>query len=413
MLRNKEFKSIIIKLVILQSIFTLITFLGFNLVMDKINISIIERDTALIGNIIKDSPELEKRIVPYITKEVPKENIAVGQDVLRSYGYSLKMDKKYQPLLKDIGYNLSIFVSLLIFLSIIPLGMLIMIEYRKIYRKIEIISNAAERVVEGDFSVYLKEEGEGAFNILHHQFNQMANRLENTLDTLKKEKKFLKNSISDISHQLKTPLASLVIFNDLLLENEDMELKDRKVFLEKTKAQLERMEWLIINLLKIARIEAGAVQFKMERVNFKDVLDIALETLDERLKNQLLKIEGDIEGGFYGDRNWTGEALINIIKNSTEHSRGKIEIILEETPVFSNITIRDNGEGIDKKHLPHIFKRFYKVSNQVKPDSIGIGLNLSKLIIESQGGTISVKSSRDFGTEFTVTFLKDTNLTKM
>ena len=250
--------------------------------------------------------------------------------------------------------------------------------------------------------------------LLNHSFNQMADRLKNSIEILQREKTFLKDTLSDISHQLKTPLSSLIMLNDLILQDENMEKEVQRNFLEKTSAQLDRMEWLIINLLKIARIEAGAIPFKKDKVKSIEVIEIALSTLNMNLvgKNQKVKIYGDLESSFYGDKDWTGEAVINIIKNSIEHSKdgGVIKIILEETPLFTSIIIRDYGEGIDKKDIPHVFERFYKVNSETKPDSIGIGLNLSKLIIESQDGTISVKSEKGKETEFIITFL---NLTKM
>lgn len=404
MFRNEELKSVILKLIILQMVFALIVFFIVNVVMDNINKKIIERDTALVGSIIKNSPELKDEIIPYITKEVSDEDKLIGQEILKSYGYYESLNKSFQPILK--GNKLPIFISFLVLFFIVPLGLMIKGEYKKIYKKVQDVYNAAEKVVEGDFGVYLTEEGEGDFNILNHQFNQMSNRLENSLSILKKEKIFLKNMISDISHQLKTPLSSLIVINDLLLENGNMELDIRQNFLERERTQLERMEWLTINLLKVARIEAGAIEFKNDKVLLKEVVDLALVALNDKLEGQILEIQGNENGVFYGDKDWTGEVLINIIKNSIEHGRGKIEIKLEETPLFSNITIRDNGEGIDEKYLPHIFERFYKISSEVKPESIGIGLNLAKLIVESQDGTISVKSKKNYGTEITVTFLK-------
>ena len=359
---------------------------------------------ALVGNIIKNHPELKDDIIPYITKEVSEENILIGQEILKLYGYYEELDKSFQPILK--GNKMQMLISIIILSFIIPLGFMLKGEYKKIYKKVQDIYTASEKVVEGDFGVYLTEEGEGDFNILNHQFNQMANRLENSLSVLKREKVFLRNMISDISHQLKTPLSSLIVINDLLLEDKNMDLNMKQNFLEKERTQLERMEWLTINLLKVARIEAGAIEFKKEKVLLKDILNIALSALNHRLENQVLEIEGDENAIFYGDKEWTGEALINIIKNAIEHNRGKINISLEETPLFSSIIVRDNGEGIDEKHLPHIFERFYKVSSEVKPESIGIGLNLAKLIVESQNGTISVTSKKNEGTEFTMTFLK-------
>ncbi|HZK10415.1 MAG TPA: sensor histidine kinase, partial [Clostridia bacterium] len=118
------------------------------------------------------------------------------------------------------------------------------------------------------------------------------------------------------------------------------------------------------------------------------------------------EIKGDMDSSLYGDKNWIAEALINIIKNAAEHGGEDITITLEESPIFTTIVIQDNGEGIDPQHLPHIFERFYKTTSKVKPDSIGIGLNLAKLIVEAQKGSISVQSKKDIGTSFTMTFLK-------
>ena len=405
MLRNEEFKSVLKKLIIFQLIIALVTSILAITYVSKVNKNILEQNIALVGNIIKDNPELKDKLIPYITKGATKEDIILGEQILSTYGYNVNLNKVSQPILKGIYPDFIIAVFVFIFLSFLPLILIIKKEYEKIYGKVQDVYKASEKVVEGDFSTYLKEEGEGDFNILNHQFNQMSNRLENTLDSLNKEKIFLKNTISDISHQLKTPLSSLIVFNDILLDNKDMDLDTRLDFLEKSTVQLERIEWLIINLLKLARIEAGAIKFKKEKVLLSEVVEIALETLSYNLKNQQININGNQNSSFFGDREWTTEALINIIKNAIEHGRGKIEISLEQTPLFSNIIIRDNGEGIDQEHLHHIFERFYKVNSQVKPQSIGIGLNLAKLIVESQGGTISVKSKKDIGTEIIVTFL--------
>lgn len=404
--RNKEFKSIIFKLILLQMFFAIVGFIIVNIYINNINKNIANQNIALVGNIINNHPELEDELISYITKEIPNENISKGEEILRDYGYNINISKSKQPILKGITPNLQVSMFILIILFIFPLGYMIKKEYKKIYLKVEEVYTAAERVVEGDFSVYLKEEGEGDFNILNHQFNQMSSRLENSLEILKGEKVFLKDMVSDISHQLKTPLSSLIIINEIMLEDKNMDRDTKVLFINQARNQLERMEWLIINLLKVARIEAGAIEFKKEKVYLKDVVDLAISTFGPKLENQSIKLQGDLQGIFYGDKDWTGEALINIIKNSTEHGRGQIKIILEETPLFSSIIVEDNGEGIDDKDLPHIFDRFYKGSSEVKPESIGIGLNLSKLIVESQEGTITARSQKGIGTKITMTFLK-------
>ncbi len=409
MLKNIEYKNTIIKIIIFQTVLSLTIFLALNSEINNINKKIIEQNTALIGKILNTNPELETEIINIITKENTKEDIMNGENILENYGYHVDMNKRVQPLLKETTPNIEIKISLFVLLSLIPLIILIRSEYKKVYGKVRQISYAAERVVEGDFSIVLKEEGEGDFNILNHSFNQMADRLKNSIEILQKERIFLKDTISDISHQLKTPLSSLIMLNDLILQDKNMEEEVQRDFLEKISIQLERMEWLIVNLLKIARIEAGAIEFKKDKIKAIEPIKIALSTLSMNIeeKEQNIKIMGNLESIFYGDKDWTAEAIINIIKNSIEHSEdgGIIEIFLEETPLFTNIIIKDYGEGIDKKDIPHIFERFYKVSSEIKPDSIGIGLNLSKLIVESQNATISVKSEKGKGTEFIITFL--------
>lgn len=417
LIRNKEFQSIVVKTLLLVVMLSIIFILFIDYSIDKINHAIVEQHQAFVGSLLIKYPEMERDVIPYITQEVRDDAIRVGEEILKKYGYTKEMEVLHQPLLENRKLSFQITIMGLMAFFMVFLFLVIYKEYDKIYEKLREVSRAAERVVEGNFDVYLRDEGEGEFSILNHHFNQMANRLKNSLDNLKKEKIFLKNTISDISHQLKTPLSSLIMLNDLMLEDNDMEDSIRVTFLERSKIQLERMEWLIINLLKLARIEAGAIAFKKERVTLKEVTASAIEALGPKypVENIVIDVTKNIEGVFYGDQEWTTEALINLLKNAMEHNdkENPIEIKIEETPLFSSITIRDYGEGIDEKDLPNIFKRFYKGGTASKADSIGIGLNLSKLIIESQDGSISVKSKKGEGTTFTISFLKGINrLTK-
>lgn len=411
MFRNPEIKSIAARLLVFQIVFSIFIFIIAGAKMEKLNERIIDQNAALVGNILTKHPDLENDIIKYITNGPSQEEIGNGRKILSQYGYDENLEKVAQPLLKNISPKIEIILFVVSLGYFIPLLLLIISEYNSIYKKVRKISFAAERVVEGDFSIKLKEEGEGDFSILSNQFNNMSNRLESTLGSLKEEKIFLKNIISDISHQLKTPLSSLIMLNELIIEDENMEEDIRKDFLNKMKSQLSRMEWLIINLLKLARIEAGAIQFREERVPLIEVVKASISSLNMKAseKKQKINIIGENEDFYlYGDMDWTIEALTNIIKNSIEHSYegGEIKISLGETPLFSQIIIEDNGEGIDEKDLPHIFKRFYKASTKVKAESIGIGLNLSKSIIEAQNGSIKVRSEKGIGTKFIITFLK-------
>lgn len=237
----------------------------------------------------------------------------------------------------------------------------------------------------------------------------MINRLNNSVKKLKEEKLFLKNIISDISHQLKTPLASLIMFNDLM-KNKDMSLEDKNYFLNLSEEQLKRMEWLIISLLKLSRLEAKVIKFDIKSNPIYITIMKSISPIKEkaREKNISINLKLDEKIRFNHDLNWTAEALTNIIKNSIEHTKngGYINIKIYETPLAIFISIEDNGEGIPKNLIPKIFKRFYKGENSTNPTSIGIGLSLSKRIIESQNGSINVESEIKKGTKFNITFLK-------
>lgn len=410
-LRNPEIKRAIMKLLIFQIIFSVLLFLFIRQETLVLHKTIINQNQALIGNILYNHPELEKDIIKLATKKATKEAIEKGKTILSQYGYEEGIAVSSEPILSKFYSKFQVNALIFAMLYFIPLLLFLLNEYRGVFSKVRKISIAAEKVVEGDYCIVLPDDREGEFGILGHNFNIMAVRLKESIGKLKEEKVFLKNIISDISHQMKTPLSSLIMFNELMLENKDMKDEQRKDFLIKIKSQLNRMEWLILNLLKMARLEAGAIDFKKERISIIKPVSKAINILKYKAEEKGLRLilkSDDEHIYFYGDEEWTAEAMINIIKNCIEHTKENEDITIEvgETPLFSRIIIKDRGEGIDSKDLPHIFERFYKGNNSVKVESVGIGLALTKLIIEEQGGTISVYSERGKGTKFEITFLK-------
>jgi signal transduction histidine kinase len=401
---------IAIKVLLIQVLFAALAFGFAAYELAQLNNTIIRQNTTLVGQLLSKHPELEDQLIGYITKEASEEEYATGKHVLHLYGYAEDMPLISQSVLRKFYAGFEFRTALLVLMFALPLLFLLFVEYNKFFGKVREIAAAAERVVEGDFNVVLPEDREGDFSILGHNFNLMANRLKSGMDKLTQDKLFLKNIISDISHQLKTPLSSLVALNELLLKEKSMEPELRNSFLEKSGSQLERMEWLIASLLKLARLEAGAINFRREAIPLINPVDKAVFALklEAEKKGQAITITGDPAALFNGDEEWTGEALTNIIKNCIEHTGegGEIKIEIAETPLFSRIIVKDNGEGIDKKDLPQAFERFYKGSNSVKAQSVGIGLALVRLIIEGQGGSVSAASEKGKGTEFTVSFLK-------
>lgn len=409
--RNPEIKVVGIKLLLIQVVLTLIVLAFTKEQISIINKNIVNSNQALIGHVLATHPEMEGELIGFVTRNVSDTELGQGIKILKQYGYGENMDILSSPAIRDSYENFIVKISALLILFFVPIVLLVIYEYNKIFGKIRLASRSAEKVVNGDFSLVLEDSREGDISLLGHNFNMMALRLKKSFEALKNDKIFLKNIISDISHQLKTPLSSLVMFNELMLEDITMKEHLREDFLEKSKSQLNRMEWLILNLLKMARLEAGAIEFKKEQTFLVNPIHKAVNTLRDKLdiKKQTLILNGDLDKVYFsGDEEWTAEAVINIVKNCIEHTPegGKISIELSETPLFSSIIIRDNGEGIDKKDIPHIFERFYKGADSVKTESVGIGLALSKLIIEGQGGSVSVWSEKGKGTKFEVTFLK-------
>nr|WP_261776658.1 MULTISPECIES: HAMP domain-containing sensor histidine kinase [Clostridium] len=238
----------------------------------------------------------------------------------------------------------------------------------------------------------------------------MEDRIKNSIGLLQEEKINLKNIINDISHQLKTPLTALSMYNDIISDHREMNNEDLDNFINLSKDQLERMEWLVKTLLKYARLESNVVEYNKEMFSIKNTIEESINPLKVKAKNKnqslILKCEKDIE--YYHDRKWVSEAISNIVKNAIEHTEnnGKIEINLYETPITITISIKDNGEGIEKEELKKIFNRFYKGETSINPTSIGIGLCLSKSIIKAHNGDITVESYLGKGSTFYITFLK-------
>lgn len=410
LLKNKEVKLIIITSLITFLVFlTAFIFITYNWFND-INKKYIDQNTALVGVIIENNPEIEEEIVPIITKGNINEYYELGNNILDKYYYNENLNPIKNPILKDSYSNLKLTIILLWILFFIVAMILILKIISPIFNNIKKLGERADEMVEGNFnSTELKFE-EGDFYVFYNKFIHMGERLKNALKDLKDEKINLKDIINDISHQLKTPLSALIAYNDILKNHENMDIETKSKFIEMTSEQLDRMDWLITTLLKYARIESNAVSYNKEMIPISESIRYAIEPLKVSANNKKQRIELDFnsEGYYFHDKKWIAESLSNIIKNAIEHTdiNGKIKITLEETPMSISITISDNGEGIEKSELKNIFKRFYKGKNSINPKSIGIGLSLSKKIIEAHGGSITAESELGKGTNFNIILLK-------
>ena len=391
-------------------IFIMAIVLCFGLTITNLNIiknKVVENNQAILGDVLIEHPELEDDIVDIITQSRSKENISSGKKILQKYNYDNSISISNEPIISEsLGNIFALNLAFVVFTFIVFI-ILSFSYFRKIYTDIKDMTDYVYHNSEGRYYDMKDKNQEGQIGLLKVELMKMTTILKEKVNLLQNEKIFLNNTISDISHQLKTPMTSLIILNDLMYG--DLDKEKRIEFLDKTSAQLSRMEWLIKSMLKLAKVEAKVIEFKTEKVNIDELIrkSISPMIIPMELKNIAISINGKEDASYTGDIEWSAEAITNIIKNCVEHTpdNGQIEISYEENPIYSEIVIKDNGEGIDKKDLPNIFKRFYKGKNS-KSDSVGIGLAMAKSIVESQNGTIYVKSKKGVGSEFHIIFHK-------
>lgn len=292
----------------------------------------------------------------------------------------------------------------------LALGIILIIVFtfvtKRRYKNLNDLNDYLSLVCKGIYDMNIDDNTEGELSILKNNLYKVITLLQSQNEYLKNDKLYLADSIADISHQLKTPLTSMMVMCELL-ENEENPDK-RQEFVAVINNQLSKMKWLITNILKISKLDADATEFKREEVSISKVLDDSLKpfVLTAELKNVTIQ-NGANDFVFNGDESWTVEAVSNIVKNCLEHTNdgGKIIIASGSTNLYNKLTISDNGCGIAKEDLPHIFERFYHGKNSSK-DSVGIGLALAKTVFEKENASVSVESEQGRGSVFEIRFYK-------
>jgi sensor histidine kinase len=276
-------------------------------------------------------------------------------------------------------------------------------------RKIKQITEYINEIKNRKYDLDINENSEDELSNLKNELYKITVMLREESEISKKDKENIKMSVEDISHQLKTPLTSITIMLDNLKDNPNMDENTKQKFIFEISKQVDWINWLVISMLKLSKLDANVVQFYEEKINLKRFIDEIIKNLEIpiEIKNQQIVIEGNENASFIGDYKWQQEAVTNIIKNCIEHNKdnGNIFIKYEENTLFTKIIVRDEGEGISREDLKHIFERFYKGKNSSE-NSVGIGLALAKNIIEKNNGMISCKSELDKGTEFVIKYMK-------
>lgn len=333
-----------------------------------------------------------------------------GRELLSVIGIGEKTTNRMLPFISQFQqstFHTVIFISVILSL-ILFWGTLIFFWRRKrLYIQADMVIN---NYINGDYSCHLSQDREGAIFQVFSSVEQLATMLQSKNETEHKAKEFLKNTISDISHQLKTPLAALTMYQEII-ENEPDNLETIKEFSAKMGVSLKRMERLIQSMLKITRLDTENIIFEKSSYCVSEVISHAINELTTRADNENKKIliSGSPEQKFFCDMEWTSEAIGNIVKNALDHTKpgGTIYISWENAPTMLRLSISDNGKGIAPEDIHHIFKRFYRSKHSLDTQGIGLGLPLAKSIIEGQGGFISVQSELNMGTTFMISFLTE------
>ncbi|MGE7923899.1 ATP-binding protein [Viridibacillus arvi] len=410
-MKNTELKGYMIILVVLFSLFMVYQLISHQIFYNHLKTDSITAWGEITAKLIEENPENEAEIMKVLTSNSSdsSEYQEKGREIFRQYGLYEDLETKLFPLLNNhiSSFNQTILWGLICFGLMLFLANYM--QYKIIFNKIRQFTSTAKKIIDGDYSVTINENKEGDIAKLAVSFRSMKDIIRKNMKDLLGEKEFLGQMLQDISHQLKTPLSTISIYNEMLLI-EDLPRQQQVQLLQNNEIQISRMNVLIQNLLKVAKIDAKAISFDKEPLNLVNTINEVLKRLENIVNERDLSIDwdGTEEVVVNHDKLWMQEALMNLLKNAIEHSKtgDKITIQVNDTPIYTELIIQDFGEGIAAEDLPHIFNRFYKASTSKKHDSTGIGLALTKAIIEAHQALIKVESVKNTYTKFTITFIK-------
>ena len=405
---NKNLKYLILPMFILTIVmwiaFTIQTFNQYK----QVSIIVNQKMDNIIGTITEKYPEIDTKEIIKILNSSNIEESKTGQAELLKYGIDIKEVNSIIQVENQMKFNLIANILLIILFSFLWL-IIILFYLKRRDKKIKQITKYINEIKNKKYELNIDENSEDELSNLKNELYKITIMLKEESEISKKDKENLKISVEDISHQLKTPLTSITIMLDNLKENPNMDENTKQKFIFEISKQIDWINWLVISMLKLSKLDANVVQFYDEKINLNKFITEIVKNLEIpiEIKNQNIIINGDNEADFVGDYKWQQEAVTNIIKNCIEHNKenGTINIKYEENNLFTKISIKDEGIGIEKEDLKHIFERFYKGKNSTE-NSVGIGLSLSKNIIEKNNGIILCKSEIGKGTEFIIKYMK-------
>ena len=357
---------------------------------------------SLVNLLDKEYPDIDRNELISILNSDDK----VSEDIFSRYGIDIQNES-------IIIENDRLFSGFIIVYNILFIGLalsiiLLYLKHEKDQNKeIKKIARCIEEINKKNYSINIDENSEDELSILKNELYKITIMLKEDAENSKKDKLKLKDSLSDISHQLKTPLTSINIMLDNILDNPEMDDKTKEKFIQNIKREITNISSLVGEILKLSKFDASVIKFEEQQVFIDDIVKSAISNVEmmAELKNINIEVNDQDNIKLVCDAKWQIEAITNVLKNCIEHSKddSTITIDIDSNKIYKQITIKDNGEGIDEKDLPHIFERFYKGKNSSK-DSVGIGLALAKTIIEKDNGSIKVDSKKGKQTTFVIKY---------
>ncbi|NLD48879.1 MAG: HAMP domain-containing histidine kinase [Clostridiaceae bacterium] len=410
---NREAKNFLtVLLLVLVLYFMLVQMVTYRRAAEFKN-EMIAHDYELAGYLVDRHPEILSDIQSVFTSDKSAEYLETGRGLLEKSGYKESLQIRLIPRVKEFykADSLSGFELFLLMSTAVLAAAFLFLKGH--YKKIDLLNSDVNRIREGEISIRLDDNEEGSLSRLAASINDITLSLKAHIEREMQQRNFLKDIMANVSHQLKTPLSALSMYTEIM-RNEITDTEVLLSFLQKSENELARMKYLIMNLLKLARLDAGIIELNKKEHALKDIINEAAESFRTRVlteqKSLVIMAENNVVCNC--DRLWLLEALSNLIKNAVEHT-GKgdiITVLVEETPLIVKVSVSDTGEGIHPDDIRHIFKRFYRSKFSQEVQGTGIGLTLAKTIVEMHGGFITVESTLKKGSVFTVHF---PNLTKL
>lgn len=404
---NEELKKLILGLAVFLVAAILLANLGLGVFRNQMRREYTALAAGIMENVRREYPQAAEEELFQLLKT--PESTEEGEALLARYGifseYGSRTLDSQEKRLWHFQAGMNLFLILTLFLGILA----IMAYLQRRQRRIEELQRYMERVSRGSYRLELEENADDELSGLRNEVYRLTVKLKESAALEQRRRQALADSVANISHQLKTPMTSMTVLLDNLMENEEMDPSTRHRFLSEISRQLTGMSWLIATMLKLSRLEAGVVELQRAHVEAGQLVEKCVVRLQTAAEWREVCMDVQLQPGasLVVDENWTVEALCNIVKNAIEHSPAgsSVQIAASENEIYTEIRVTDSGTGISREEREKLFQRFYRGSNAAE-DSIGIGLALAKEVVEQQHGHIRVESQEGEGTVFFLKFMK-------